>query len=152
MRKRSWTLREHSPLNPLPPSLTYTNETPPIPLTTPCISIHLHLSHFPIIPLSSPPPSLTPISHHYHRSAPTILNTILCTNQPTLPLIHFRSDPLQLILFITPLDHHCLSLYPASHSYQPPLHSQTFPTLMSSPYLHTLYNFPCIPTLPFPIP
>ena len=111
----------------------------PLPLSYPTSQVHHHLSH----------PSHIIIDLHQQFSAVYPAPT---KQHSTLPLLHFLSNPLQLILFITPLDHHSLSLYPASHSYQPPLHSQTHPTLKSVPYPHTLYNFPCIPTLPFPIP
>ena len=136
-------------------TLTYTNATPHIRLTNRCISIQLHL------PLSYP----TALSQvHHHLSHPSHIISIDLHQQlsavysaPTkhhspLPLIHFLSDPSQLNLITSPLDHKSLILYPSTHSYQPPLHSRTITTLISSPYLHTLCNFPFIPTLPIPIP
>ena len=161
----SWTLLWPSPLIPLPPpSLTYTNATPPIPLTTTCISICI--SHLPIPPLSQT---------HHHLSHPTRLTSLslistvkspqytltpmlpsMYTLLPpyTLPLSTLPSAPYSTAfwsftnpLFTSPLDPKSLSHF---HSYQSPLHSQTIPIPMTALELHTLFlcNFPCIFTLP----
>ena len=118
-------------------------------------STRYHPSHSsPLHLYSSSLESLAPVSHHYHAictknsrpytPAPTKHNT-------SLPLTHFLSDPLQLILFTSPLDQTSLTLFPISHSDLSPLHSKTIPPLMSAPYLHILSNFPWILTLPLSI-
>ena len=115
IRRVSWrsrTLLEHSPLNPLPPSLTYTNATPPFPIITPYISIQTNLSHLHNPPLSLKPTTISltqPVSLHYHHRQ--ISTEYTSTNQTTLPsaLTHLLTDPPRLNLFTPPLDHKSLS-------------------------------------------
>ena len=134
-------------------TLSYTNGTPPIPLTIPCISIHPHLSHLPIPPLSSPPPSLSPDPSHFiiidqHRQISRVYTSTKAITSPLSHLTHLITDSSELSLFKSPLDHHSLS-----HLSLIPITS----TFSNYPYAHVLpistHSFsPASPPYPFPYP
>ena len=97
-----WTHNHHhspTPTRHHPPHWLPLHLSPssPLPLSYPTSQVHHHLSH----------PSHIIIDLHQQFSAVYPAPT---KQHSTLPLIHFLSDPLQLILFIAPLDHHSESL------------------------------------------
>ena len=112
---RFWTLRQPTQLNPLPPSLTYTNASPPIPLITSSISIQAHLSHLPFRPLSQAQHYL---SHPTRLTSLSLFSTVKSqryTLPPMLSAVLSAAQPLANWSFTTcdltsPLDHKSLIL------------------------------------------